>query len=116
MAGFGDATGLQGHAKLDYWMIHHDYLSETFADMWIGTTWSMKSTLVTAAALAIVLLVPDTMEVTGYKEGDAPTQWRRDVGFLAWRPSPAWLRVVAAMFLVVYLNIGRANEFLYYQF
>ena len=116
MAGFGDATGLQGHAKLDDWMIHHDYLSETFADMWIGTTWSMKSTLVTAAALAIVLLVPDTMEVTGYKEGDAPTQWRRDVGFLAWRPSPAWLRVVAAMFLVVYLNIGRANEFLYYQF
>ena len=116
MAGFGDHVAAMGHAQFDDWMIHHGYLSSDFANVWIGATWSMAGTMAVAAALAVALLVPDTMEIVGYKEGEAHSNWRRPVGFLAWCPTMAWLRPVAAMTMAVLINLGQVSEFLYYQF
>jgi alginate O-acetyltransferase complex protein AlgI len=116
MAGAGDHVAAMGHAPFDDWMIHHGYLSDTFANEWIGATWSMAGTMAVVAALAVALLVPDTMEIVGYKEGEAQSDWRRPVGFLAWRPTMAWLRPVAAMAVAVLINLGQVSEFLYYQF
>jgi hypothetical protein len=56
------------------------------------------------------------MEITGYREGDAQSNWRRPGGVLAWRPSPLALGLSAALFVAVFANIGRVSEFLYYQF
>ena len=53
-----------------------------------------------AVALAIALLVPDTMELTGYREGDAQSDWRRDIGVLAWRPSMAWFGATAVLLIL----------------
>ncbi len=116
MAGFGDAAVAEHHFQVDDWMIRHGYVSDELVRVWLGATWSVVGTLWTAAALFIVLAVPDTMEITGYREGDAQSDWRRPAGFLAWRPSPVSLAIVTMMFIVVFLNVGRVNEFLYYQF
>jgi hypothetical protein len=59
-------------------------------------------------------LVPDTMEIVGYREGEAHSDWRRS--YVNWRPSPAWLAAMAALFAAAFLLIGRVNEFFYYQF
>jgi hypothetical protein len=116
LAGFGDAPVAERHFQMDDWMIRHGYVSDEFVRAWLGATWSVVGTLWTAVALVIILAVPDTMEITGYREGDAPSDWRRPVGFLAWRPSPASAALAMIMFVVVFLNIGRVSEFLYYQF
>jgi alginate O-acetyltransferase complex protein AlgI len=117
MAGFGDATALAGHSRLDDWMIVHGYIPEAWATVLFGATWSMAGTALAAAALGVALFVPDTMEIVGYKEGDAQSSWRRPLPeWLAWRPSPVWLRMVTALFIVVFINLGRVAEFLYYQF
>ena len=70
----------------------------------------------TVAALAIILLVPDTMEVTNYREGEPHSDWRREVGGLSWRPSPLWAAGLIALFVAVYANLLQITEFLYYQF
>jgi alginate O-acetyltransferase complex protein AlgI len=64
----------------------------------------------------IALLVPDTLEIAGYREGEIQSRWRRPVGILAWRPSPIMLAAVAAAFVVVFTQMGRVRDFLYYQF
>ena len=38
------------------------------------------------------------------------------VGVLAWRPSVAWLVVLALLFGAVFANLLQFTEFLYYQF
>jgi alginate O-acetyltransferase complex protein AlgI len=116
MAGFGDATASLGHSRFDDWMIVHAYVPNAWASAWFGTTWSMAGILLTAVTFAIALFVPDTMEITGYREGDAQSDWRRPVAGLAWRPSPVWLPLAISMFVVVFVNLGRVTEFLYYQF
>jgi D-alanyl-lipoteichoic acid acyltransferase DltB (MBOAT superfamily) len=116
MAGFGDAAVAERHFQMDDWMIRHGYISDEFVRIWLGATWSMVGTLWTAVALVIILAVPDTMEITGYREGDAQSDWRRPVGLLAWRPSPVSVGIAMIMFVVVFLNVGRVSEFLYYQF
>jgi alginate O-acetyltransferase complex protein AlgI len=116
LAGFGDAPVAGLHFQSDDWMIRHGYVSDEFVRAWLGATWSVVGTLWTAAALFIILAVPDTMEITGYREGDAQSDWRRPVGFLAWRPSPVSVGIAMIMFIVVFLNVGRVTEFLYYQF
>jgi alginate O-acetyltransferase complex protein AlgI len=116
MTGFGDATVAESHFQMDDWMIRHGYVSDELVRTWLGATWSVVGTLWTIVALVIILVVPDTMEITGYREGDAQSDWRRAVGFLAWRPSPVSLGMAMIMFIVVFLNVGRVNEFLYYQF
>jgi D-alanyl-lipoteichoic acid acyltransferase DltB (MBOAT superfamily) len=117
MAGFGNATAPE-HLVLgwDGWMIRHGYLSEAFVKVWFGAAWTMVGTLWTALAFAVAMLVPDTMEITGYREGDAQSNWRRPVGILAWQPSALALGATVIVFVAVFASIGRVSEFLYYQF
>ena len=117
MFGFGDATVAPSITHpLDDWGVRHGYLSGTFVRTLFGANWSMVATLWTIAVTAVMLFVPDTMELVDYREGDAQSDWRRSLGNLAWRPSPAALCVTAALFAVTFLQLGRVSEFLYYQF
>jgi D-alanyl-lipoteichoic acid acyltransferase DltB (MBOAT superfamily) len=117
MAGFGGAA-VPEQLVLDWdnWIIRHGYVSEAFVRIWLGQSWSVVGTLWTALAFAIAMLVPDTMEITGYREGDAQSKWRRSLGIFAWQPSPLTLGATAALFVVIFASIGRVSEFLYYQF
>jgi D-alanyl-lipoteichoic acid acyltransferase DltB (MBOAT superfamily) len=117
MAGFGHAPIADRHLAADDWMIRHGYfVSSVFVRTWFGSTWTVTATFWTLAALLIALALPDTMEVTGYREGDAQSDWRRHIGFLAWRPSFVSLAAVAAIFAVVFTKIGQVSEFFYFQF
>jgi hypothetical protein len=114
MAGFGHAA--PEVSQLDAWAIHENYISAEFAAMWFGKYWSLGQTLATLLAVAIITLVPDTLELTGYTESEPATKWRRNVGFLAWRPSPVTLTLVGVAFAVIFFRIGRVHDFIYYQF
>jgi hypothetical protein len=72
MAGLGDQTLLLGHSKFDDWMIGHGYISDALASAWCGTTWSIAGTLMTVAAPALALFVPDTMDRDTGKEVQIP--------------------------------------------
>jgi alginate O-acetyltransferase complex protein AlgI len=117
MSGFGNAAA-GGHTMLDWdeWLLRHDYVSPAFVQAWLGNTWSVLGTILTAAAIAIMLLVPDTMEIVDYRESDAQSDWRRKLGILHWRPSLIWLGVTSAWFVVAFTSISRVSEFFYYQF
>jgi alginate O-acetyltransferase complex protein AlgI len=114
MAGFGHAA--PEVSQLDAWAIHENYISAEFAAIWFGKYWSLGQTLATLLVVAIITLVPDTLELTGYTESEPATKWRRNVGFLAWRPSPVTLVLVGAAFAVIFFRIGRVHDFIYYQF
>jgi hypothetical protein len=117
VAGMGSATTATAFSlDWDLWIISKGYVSEAFVLQWFGSNWTVIGTIWTAVALAVALFVPDTMEITGYKEGDAPTRWRRQIGGLAWQPSPAWAGMVSAIFIAAFVMISRVSEFLYYQF
>jgi len=116
MAGFGDVAAAAGHATIDNWSIRQGYVSEAFVSAIFGSTWSFVGTLKLMAVLVIALLVPDTMELTGYKEGDAQSDWRRPVGPLSWRPSHAWAALVGSLAVIAAMSLGQVTEFLYYQF
>jgi alginate O-acetyltransferase complex protein AlgI len=100
----------------DWWAIRQGWISEAFLRSWLGSTWSATGSALTLLALAIALLVPDTMEVTGYREADAQSKWRRSVGPLAWRPSLVALGIAFLVFAEVFFRLGQVSEFLYYQF
>ena len=117
MGGFGhppiaEAITLQH----DWWAIRQGWISEAFIRTWLGSTWSATGTALTLLALAIALFVPDTMEITGYREADAQSNWRRSVGPLAWRPSLIALCIAFLLFAEVFFRLGQVSEFLYYQF
>jgi len=114
MAGFGNAA--PEVSVFDAWAIRNDYVSPEFAAYWFGKHWSLGATVAAIVAVAIITLVPDTLELTGYKEGEPATKWRRDIGLLAWRPSPVTLALVGAAFAIAFFRIGRVQDFLYYQF
>jgi len=114
MVGFGHAG--PEVSPLDLWAIRNGYLNAEFAATWFGQYWSLGATVAAVVVVAIITLVPDTLEITGYKEGEVQTRWRRNVGFLAWRPSPVMLALVGTAFVVVLFRIGRVHDFLYYQF
>lgn len=117
MAGFGAAPRADAmKVAWDSWGIRTGLISEEFVRVWIGANWSVVGSLWTAAALAIMLLVPDTMEVTDYREGEPHSAWRRNVGALAWRPSPAWAVGLVILFVAIYAHLLQITEFLYYQF
>jgi alginate O-acetyltransferase complex protein AlgI len=102
--------------RWDFWGIEKGYFSEAFVRAWFGSYWSALGTLVTLGVLAIAMLVPDTAELVDYREGDFQPQWRRDVGWLKWQPSPSWAVVMLALFALVFINIVSFSEFLYFQF
>jgi len=117
MIGFGEPVVAQHLTlDLDYRLISDGYVSEAFILQWFGTAWSIRATLWTAAALAVALFVPDTMEITGYREGDAQSNWRRPVGPFAWMPSARSLAIVVILVAITFGQLGRVSEFLYYQF
>ena len=100
----------------DRWAIGQGWISEAFIRTWLGSTWSVTGTALTLLALAIALFVPDSMEITGYREADAQSNWRRSVGPLVWRPSFITLCVAFLLFAEVFFRLGQVSEFLYYQF
>jgi alginate O-acetyltransferase complex protein AlgI len=117
MAGFGNAPYAETiHVAWDLWGIRVGYISEPFVRGWLGGHWSVIGTLLTAGALGVAFLIPDTMELTDYREGEPHTDWRRGVGALAWRPCLPWLTVLALLFGAVFANLLQFTEFLYYQF
>ena len=116
MAGFGTAGADTGFdPSLDYSLLTGGYLSESFARATFGAQWSVNASLNTAAALLVMLLIPDTMELFDYREGEPHSQWRRR-GFITWRPNLAWLAVLAVLFAVIFARLNQFTEFLYYQF
>ena len=100
----------------DFWGIDHGYVSEAFVRTWLGAHWSMVGTLLTTALLAVALFLPDTMELVDYREGEPRTNWRRQRRFLIWRPTANWAVAIFALFAVVFVNLNKFTEFLYYQF
>jgi hypothetical protein len=117
MVGFGGAGRAESmNVAWDSWGMRVGLISEDFVRTWLGANWSLVGTLWTAAALGIALLVPDTMELTDYREGEPHAKWRRTVGPLAWRPSPVWIAALTVLFIAVYANLLQITEFLYYQF
>ena len=117
MAGFGHASaGAPILVEWDFWGIDRGYISESFVRTWLGSYWSVVGTLLTLATLAIALFVPDTMEIVDYREGEPRTRWRRTRRFLIWRPTAFWAFAIVALFAVVFLNLNKFTEFLYYKF
>jgi D-alanyl-lipoteichoic acid acyltransferase DltB (MBOAT superfamily) len=117
MAGFGGAGRAETmNVAWDSWGMREGLIPEEFVRVWLGANWSVVGSLWTAAALAIALLVPDTMELVGYREGEPHARWRREVGMLKWQPSPLWAAALIALFAAVYANLLNITEFLYYQF
>jgi alginate O-acetyltransferase complex protein AlgI len=117
MTGFGNAPYAEEiKVGWDLWGIRAGYISEPFVRGWLGAHWSVIGTLLTAGALLVAFLVPDTMELVDYRESEPHSQWRRNVGWLAWRPSLPWLVVLAVLFGVSFANLLQFTEFLYYQF
>ncbi|HXW25488.1 MAG TPA: MBOAT family O-acyltransferase [Xanthobacteraceae bacterium] len=115
MAGFGHAVA-DLPSELDDWAINHGYIAREFAAAWFGPYWSLRATVLTLLAVLVVAFVPDTLEITGYNEGEIAVTWRRDVGILAWRPSTVALAMTVAGFAASFLQIGRVRDFIYYQF
>jgi alginate O-acetyltransferase complex protein AlgI len=118
MAGGAGGPPSPDHIRVeaDFYSIRHGYLSESFVRTWFGVNWSVVASVSTLVALAIALLVPDTMELVDYREGEPHSDWRRSAGPLAWRPSPAWVAVIGIMFATAFTFFWEFNEFLYYQF
>jgi alginate O-acetyltransferase complex protein AlgI len=116
MAGFGHAP-VPEHLtlNLDTWAIRLGFVSEELVRSWFGATWSVAGSLWTLAALAIALLVPDTMEIVDYREDDdLRSNWRRQTW--KWRPTLGWFALIAIIFVVAVNAMKNANEFFYYQF
>jgi hypothetical protein len=117
MVGQGGAAPARSLAVgWDLWGIREGYISEPFVRQWLGGYWSVVGTLWTLGALAIALLVPDTMEIVGYRVGEPATSWRRATGPWAFRPSLAWLALLAVLLASEFAKLGTFSEFLYYQF
>jgi hypothetical protein len=117
MAGYGHPSIAEAiTVQHDWWAISQGWISEAFIRTWLGSTWSVTGTALTLLALAIALFVPDSMEVTGYREADAQSNWRRKIGPLAWRPSFVAVCVAFLLFAEVFFRLGQVSEFLYYQF
>ncbi len=116
MAGFGaGASDAPFDPSADFSLLRGGYLSETFARMWLGPQWSVAATLATALALGVVLLVPDTMELVGYRENEPHSDWRRNWS-IVWRPNLFWLAATLTLFGIVFARLSQFTEFLYYQF
>ena len=118
MVGLADGPASPDHIRVgaDLYSIRHGYLPESLVRAWFGVNWSVIATLSTLGALGIALLVPDTMELVDYREGEPHSDWRRPAGPLAWRPSVAWLAFIGIVFASAFTFFWEFNEFLYYQF
>ena len=116
MAGLGNAPIAESYLAVDGWFVGSGLTSDVLLRTWFGAAWSIRASLWTLGVLALMLIVPDTMEIVGYDEDDARSNWRRPAGILTWRPSLPAFGVIAILFALVFASIGRVSEFLYYRF
>jgi D-alanyl-lipoteichoic acid acyltransferase DltB (MBOAT superfamily) len=116
MAGFGtSAENAPLAVPWDLWGIRQGYISEPFVRTWFGSYWTAVGSLTTIGALAVVYLLPDTMEFVDYREGEPLSAWRRPSIF-KWQPSAIWAVGAIVVFAITFANLGTFTEFLYYQF
>ncbi len=116
MAGFGPGASDAGfNPGADFSFISKGYVSEAFLRTWLGAQWTISATLATAAAFAVAMLAPDTMEFADYRENEPHTNWRR-TSFLRWQPNAVWLTGTVVLFAIVFARLNQFTEFLYYQF
>jgi D-alanyl-lipoteichoic acid acyltransferase DltB (MBOAT superfamily) len=116
MAGFGPGASDVGfNPGADFTYINRGYVSEAFLRTWLGAQWSISATLITAAALAVAMLAPDTMEFADYRENEPHTNWRRPP-WVRWQPNVVWLTGTVVLFAIVFARLNQFTEFLYYQF
>ena len=107
MAGFGGAPRAEAmNVAWDSWGMRVGLISEDFVRtlarrQLVGG----RHALDRGRARDHLLLVPDTMELTNYREGEPHSDWRRNVGALAWRPSPVWAAGLVVLFVAVYANL-----------
>jgi hypothetical protein len=97
------------------WAVRSGYSAQVWLQGLLGVSWFTVGMIWIAWALAVALLVPDTMEIIGYREGEVQSAWRRIAPF-QWRPSVASLGAATALFAAVFYGLGRVSEFLYFQF
>ena len=118
MAGLENGPESIKHVAVDVdrWLIFKGYVSKSFVHSLAGQNWSAVATVSTVLALGIALVVPDTMELLNYREGEPHVRWRRYSQDATWRPSVAWLVLVCVLMGVSFSYLWRVNEFLYYQF
>lgn len=117
MAGHGgNGSAAEAALQWDDWKMRFGYTMQSVLRTWLGTTWSVVGMMWTVVALAIAVLLPDTMEIVDYREGDAQSNWRRSAGLLRWRPVFPALVAMTILIVAVFIGIGRVNEFIYYQF
>jgi alginate O-acetyltransferase complex protein AlgI len=116
MMGFGAGLPVEHAVAWDDWIILHGYVTEARVHAWFGATWSVIGTLWTMMALAIAWIVPDTMEIVNYRDGESHSDWRRSLGPWTWRPSPMALGITTILFAAAFFQLNRVSEFLYYQF
>ena len=100
----------------DDWIVRHDYFPDALDRRLFGATWSLVGTFWMLGALAVAVLVPDTMEIVAYAEGGNKAFQRRMPWLFAWQPTVRWLAVTFAAFALALANSGQVKEFLYYQF
>jgi D-alanyl-lipoteichoic acid acyltransferase DltB (MBOAT superfamily) len=117
MAGLGGTPGnLPLALNYDFNILDSGYVTEAFVRRWFGSHWTVVGSIVTLAALAAALLLPDTMEFADYREGEPHSDWRRSWRWLRWSRSPLWAVAMLVLAFVILLNLGSFSEFLYYQF
>jgi D-alanyl-lipoteichoic acid acyltransferase DltB (MBOAT superfamily) len=116
MLGFSTRSVTQLPLDWDAWGIEHGYFSKEFILAWLGSSWSAVGTLWLAGAFLIVFFIPDTIELVDYRESDAQSRWRRDLGKFVWRPSLGWALAAFTLTITVLVRIGSVREFLYFQF
>ena len=103
-------------SRTDLYAIRHGYLPEALVRAWFGVNWSVIATISTLAALAIALLLPDTMELVDYREGEPHSDWRRPAGALALAAFAGLARLRRRRVRSAFTFFWEFNEFLYYQF
>ena len=77
----------------DIWGIRRGYLSEEFIRHVFGSTWSVVGSVWTLGALAVALLLPETIEWMDYREGEphsAGAARRRNTPGGHRRPGSCW--------------------------
>ena len=117
MAGFGDAPVPDRLViQWDDWVVRHGYFSDDLDRRWFGATWSLIGTFWTVGALAMAVVVPDTMEIVHYAEGGNKIFMRPVPWLFTWQPTLRWLALTFAVVALALAKSAQVKEFLYYQF
>jgi hypothetical protein len=100
----------------DNWLVVHGYVRESLVLAVFGQTWTLAGTAWTLLALAMALLLPETVELMRYRDGEPHSDWRRSYRGLAWQPTLPWLAAAIVLFGVAFYQINNLRDVVYYQF